>query len=389
VILHVWSFGGDPVAAAGFEHPGLLAVYHVRCDARSIDRRASAIAVEQSVELPLTAIDDDFVLARIVGRVVDIRETAHGVFEVRIALSPETVAQDPGQLMNMLFGNTSLHDEVTLVDVVFPPDLVAALGGPRHGVDGLRRRAQAGRRALTCSALKPQGLGSDRLADLAERFARGGVDYVKDDHGLADQSYSPFATRVEAISRRLRDLAQADGGTRYIPSLSGSLDAMRRQILLAQQEGVDVVMVAPMIAGLANVHQLVQENPGLAFVAHPTMAGAARVAPPLLIGKIFRMVGIDAVIFPNHGGRFGYSPETCRGIAATALGELNGVRPAMPVPAGGMSRERVAEMLDFYGPDIMLLIGGALLGAGARLIEATAAFVSDVQGYRHGRNDDG
>jgi hypothetical protein len=38
-------------------------------------------------------------------------------------------------------------------------------------------------------------------------------------------------------------------------------------------------------------------------------------------------------------------------------------------------------MLDFYGPDIMLLIGGALLTAGARLIEATAAFVSDVQGY--------
>ena len=148
-------------------------------------------------------------------------------------------------------------------------------------------------------------------------------------------------------------------------------------------------MVAPMIAGLANVHQLVQENPGLAFVAHPTMAGAARIAPPLLMGKIFRMIGVDAVIFPNHGGRFGYSPETCRGLAAAALGELNGLRPAMPVPAGGMSRERVGEMLDFYGPDIMLLIGGALLSAGARLIEATAAFVSDVQGYRHGRNGDG
>ncbi len=368
----------------------MLAVYHVRCDAQSIDRRALALALEQSVELPLAAIDDDFVLAHIVGRVVDVRAAGPGVFEVRIALSPETVAQDPGQLMNMLFGNTSLHEDVTLADVLFPPDLVATLGGPRHGVDGLRRRAQAGRRALTCSALKPQGLGSDRLADLAERFARGGVDYVKDDHGLADQSYSPFATRLEAISRRLRNLQRADGHrTHYIPSLSGSLDAMRRQILAAQQEGIDVVMVAPMIAGLANVHQLVQENPGLAFVAHPTMAGAARIAPPLLMGKIFRMIGVDAVIFPNHGGRFGYSPETCRGLAAAALGELNGLRPAMPVPAGGMSRERVGEMLDFYGPDIMLLIGGALLSAGARLIDATAAFVSDVQGYRHGRNGDG
>jgi len=367
----------------------LLAVYHVRCDAQSIDRRAGAIALEQSVEMPLAAIDDDFVLARIVGRVVDVRETAQGLFEVRIALSPETVARDPGHLMNMLFGNTSLHEDVTLVDVEFAPDLVAAFGGPRHGVAGLRRRARACVRALTCSALKPQGLGSDRLAELAERFARGGVDYVKDDHGLADQSYSPFAARVQAISRRLRSLASADGHrTGYIPSLSGSLDAMRRQILIAQQEDIDVVMVAPMIAGLANIHQLVQEHPAFAFVAHPAMAGAARIAPPLLIGKIFRMIGIDAVIFPNHGGRFGYSAETCRRLAAAALGELAGLRPCMPVPAGGMSRERVPEMLDFYGPDIMLLIGGALLSAGAHLIEATAAFVSDVQGYRYGRNGD-
>ena len=54
-------------------------------------------------------------------------------------------------------------------------------------------------------------------------------------------------------------------------------------------------------------------------MAHPTMAGAARIAPPLLIGKVFRLLGADAVIFPNHGGRFGYSPEICRRLAQTAL----------------------------------------------------------------------
>jgi ribulose-bisphosphate carboxylase large chain len=57
----------------------------------------------------------------------------------------------------------------------------------------------------------------------------------------------------------------------------------------------------------------------------------------------------------------------------------------VPVPAGGMSRDRVPEMLDFYGVDIMLLIGGALLEAGAQLVAATAAFVTEVQSYRHGK----
>jgi ribulose-bisphosphate carboxylase large chain len=54
----------------------------------------------------------------------------------------------------------------------------------------------------------------------------------------------------------------------------------------------------------------------------------------------------------------------------------------VPVPAGGMTRERVPEMLDFYGTDIMLLIGGALLEAGPGLVEATAAFVTQVHDYR-------
>ena len=144
----------------------MLVTYHVRCDARSIDARADAIAIEQSVEMPIVAITDDFVRREIVGRVDDIRPLAADLFEVRIALSAETVGEDPGQLINMLFGNTSLHDDVTLVDVDVPVDLVMQFGGPRHGVPGLRRRAGADTRALTCSALKPQGLPAAELAQL-------------------------------------------------------------------------------------------------------------------------------------------------------------------------------------------------------------------------------
>jgi ribulose-bisphosphate carboxylase large chain len=365
-------------------HPVVEAVYHVRSDARSIEERARAIAIEQSVEMPLGAIGDEFVRAQIVGRVCAIEERSSGLFEVRIALAGETVGTDPGQLINMLFGNTSLHADVALHDVELPGELVAAFAGPRHGLYALRRRVGAPVRALTCSALKPQGLPAAKLAELALRFAQGGIDYVKDDHGLADQAYSRFATRVEAIAAALRGAGSPAGpATRYVPSLSGDLDAMRQQIEVARGAGVDTVMVAPMIAGLANFHRLVREHPDMAFFAHPTLAGAA-IAPPLLFGKLFRMLGADAVIFPNHGGRFGYSPETCARLASTALRDWHGLRATVPVPAGGMTRDRVAEMLDFYGVDVMLLIGGALLEAGARLVEATSAFVTEVQRYRHG-----
>jgi ribulose-bisphosphate carboxylase large chain len=289
------------------------------------------------------------------------------------------VGSDAGQLLNMLFGNTSLQEDVVLLDAELPAALVQSLAGPRHGLGGLRDRVSAGRRALTCSALKPQGLSPQRLAELARRFADGGIDYIKDDHGLAEQRYSSFEARVEAIAGTL-----AGTPTGYLPSLSGDLDSMRRQIAFARNCGIQAALLAPMIAGFSNVQALVDEHPDIAFMAHPTMGGAARIAPPLLIGKLFRLIGMDAVVFPNHGGRFGYSPETCRSLARAALREWRGLRPAVPVPAGGMTPNRVPEMLEFYGADIMLLIGGGLLAARERLTEETAAFVSAIRNYQYG-----
>ncbi|HEY7242335.1 MAG TPA: RuBisCO large subunit C-terminal-like domain-containing protein [Xanthobacteraceae bacterium] len=362
-------------------HPRLSATYHIHSDARAIETRAQALAVEQSVEMPLAAIDDPFVRTEIVGRVEAIAPKENGKFEVRIALASETVGDDPGQLLNMLFGNSSLHDDVTLYDVELPSSLEQCFGGPRHGLHGLRRRAGASARALTCAPLKPQGLSPRRLADLARRYALGRIDFIKDDHGLADQAYAPFEVRVATIAEALRKIDSRSASARYVPSLSGDLETMRRQIATASAVGLDTVMVAPMIAGLSNFHRLVREHPQIAFVAHPGMAGAARIAPALLLGKLFRMLGADAVIFPNYGGRFGYTPDICRALAREAVARREHLEPCMPVPAGGMHAGRVAEMLDFYGAEAMLLIGGALLEAGARLIEATAAFVEQV--HRH------
>ena len=48
------------------------------------------------------------------------------------------------------------------------------------------------------------------------------------------------------------------------------------------------------------------------------------------------------------------------------------------MPAGGMSVERVPEIVAAYGRDSMLLIGGNLLLAGERLAERSRDFVTAV-----------
>ena len=362
----------------------ITAIYHVRSDARSIESRAHAIAVEQSVEMPLTAINDEDIRDEIVGRVEDIGDIGNGVFAVHIGLAAATVGDDPGQLINMLFGNTSLQDDATLYDAEFPAELMRRFGGPHHGLAGFRQRTGVKGRAFTCAALKPQGLSPVRLAELAARFARGGIDFVKDDHGLADQDYSPFEARVNAVADALRKVGEETGHrARYVPSITGAASAARSYIAQARTAGLDHVMAQPMIMGLSNFRDLVDGFPSMNFFAHPALAGAARIDPALLFGKLFRMLGADTVIFPNHGGRFGYSPQTCRRIAGAALAPWHGREAAIPVPAGGMGMGRVGEMLDFYGAEVMLLIGGALLDAGERLTEETAAFVRTVKDYRY------
>jgi ribulose-bisphosphate carboxylase large chain len=51
----------------------------------------------------------------------------------------------------------------------------------------------------------------------------------------------------------------------------------------------------------------------------------------------------------------------------------------MPVPAGGMRIERVAEMIAQFGTDTMLLIGGNLLEAGDAMPQRAREFVEQVR----------
>jgi len=110
-----------------------------------------------------------------------------------------------------------------------------------------------------------------------------------------------------------------------------------------------------------------------------------RIAPPLLLGKLFRLFGADATIFPNAGGRFGYGADVCAGIADAARAPWHHLAPMLPVPAGGMSVERVPEMRALFGDDAMLLIGGSLLSAGDQLLDRCRAFVEAVSERRSPR----
>ena len=362
----------------------LFVTYHIRSTPQEIAARAEGVALEQSVELPRPAVRDPHIVENILGRVETIELLDDDLYEVVIRLARATTGDDPAQWLNMLFGNTSLQSDVLLVDVTMPDAMLPAFAGPQAGSAGLRALVDGYDRPLTCTALKPQGLPAAQLAAFCKTFALAGIDFIKDDHGLANQAYSPFAERVALCQAAVAE-ANAETGrhARYVPNLLGGPRAMAEQARICRDLGVEVVMIEPMLVGLPVMHELVADGLGMAVMAHPAFAGALRIAPELLYGKIFRLFGADAVIYPNYGGRFSYSQQTCADLAANLRRPWGPIKDALPVPAGGMQVDRVQEMIDFYGDDTILLIGGSLYMAGDALFERSRTFAENVQKGSH------
>ena len=116
--------------------------YHVRASAADIESAAAALALEQSVEVPAAVVRDPWVREHVMGRIASIEPLDAGRFRVGIRLATLTTGHDAAQAINMLFGNSSLHEHVELVDADFPQDFVAAFSGPRHGIDGIDHQIQ-------------------------------------------------------------------------------------------------------------------------------------------------------------------------------------------------------------------------------------------------------
>jgi len=360
----------------------LTTTYLIESEPDQIAARAEALAIEQSVECPLEAVRDQRIRDEVVARVASIAPAAPGRYRVDVEIAVQTTGGETAQLINMIFGNCSLWENVQFVDVALPPDLLARFPGPRHGIAGIRALLDAPHRPLTSAAMKPQGMSVAQLAAMCRTFALAGIDVIKDDHGIADQAYSPFEARVRACQAAVNDAVRATGKPAfYAPHLIGTPRVLRERARFARDEGVRFVLVAPMVVGLPAFRDLVDEFPDFVYLAHPSFGGAARIAPPLLFGKLFRLLGADAPIFVNYGGRFAYAQDDCGALAAAARAPWGDLAPSLPVPAGGMRLDRVDELLGFYGPDTMLLIGGNLLLAeGDALLARAQEFVAKVAG---------
>lgn len=343
-------------------------IYHIVGNYEEVMRKAEDICIEQTVEFPADLVPDDDIRGSIFGRIEEIRESGEHSYHVRISYAIEIVQHEITQFLNVVFGNISLKPGIRVQDLWLPEALLRDYRGPRFGIPGIRSLMGEPDRPLLCTAIKPMGLSVAELSRQAYEFALGGVDIIKDDHGLTNQSFSTYRERVSRCVESVQKANQQSSRiSLYAPNVTAPGDQLFERAYFAKQAGAGALLVSPGLVGFDRMQALADdEQIALPVLYHPTFLGSFVTSPlnginhRVIFGLIARLAGADVVIFPNFGGRFSFTREECLSIAQATREPFGHLKPIFPAPAGGMKMERIAEMLETYGQDVILLIGGDL-----------------------------
>jgi len=335
-------------------------------DAKASDVLIDAIRVEQTIEFPYK-LAKTWIQNEVVGQVVSKKEKDNKSV-VTISYADEVVGNELPQFLNLLWGNVSLFNGVKVTDINFPESFLNSFSGPRFGMQGLRNLLKIEQRPILMTALKPMGESSLDLAKMAKTLAEGGIDVIKDDHNLANQPWAKWQERVETIANAINK-ANEEFGTNaiYAPSLNRPTDQLIMAAKFAKQIGCKGLLVLPGICGFDAMRVIAEDNEiALPILSHPALLGSHVMNPnhglshAITFATLVRIAGGDFTIFPNHGGRFSFSLNECKSIVEASLSKLGNIKPISAALAGGMTVERTAEIVNNFGKDITILIGGAL-----------------------------
>jgi ribulose-bisphosphate carboxylase large chain len=337
--------------------------------------KASDITIEQTVEFPADLVPEHIKAEGVLGKIEHFIKISERQYDCTISFANEIAGNEITQFINVMFGNISLKPGIKIQKIELNAGLKSFIKGPRFGIQKLREVWNIHNRPLICSALKPMGLSSNDLAHLAGEFAQGGVDLIKDDHGLANQFFSSFEERVEKCQKAI---SQNNPNTIYAPNISGNHHEIKKRALFAKEVGCKALLISPALTGFDAISMLAQDNEiNLPIIAHPAFIGSFLTSAEngfshyALLGQLMRIIGADISIYPNFGGRFSFTQNECETIVKGCLDPLVGLPSIFPCPGGGMNFQNVPEMLQVYGDDVIYLMGGGLFKKGPDLIKNT------------------
>jgi len=361
----------------------LIAKYHVETDL-PIKKAAEAIAAEQSTGTWTEVRGSDNPLA---ARVISAEGTEVEIGFPEELFEPGNIPQYLSVVAGNLFGLEALK-KVRLQDVIFPESLMHAHKGPRFGIEDARRILGVHNRPLVGTIVKPKvGLDPKGTAAIASAAVRGGLDLVKDDETLTDQSFCRLIPRLEAVMNSL-DKVEKETGKKafYAVNVTTGADQILERAEEAVDHGANMVMVDVLTAGYSAL-EVLSRNVNVPVHVHRTMHGAftrdkAHGISMLVISRLVRMTGGTNLHTGSYMGKM--AGETRENdLSRDALREeWHGLKRVFPVASGGIYPAKVHGNLDGYGIDCIVQAGGGVHGHPDGTVAGARAMVQAVEAWQ-------
>lgn len=351
--------------------------------------KAQDICIEQTIEFPQDLVTKPLILDCIIGKIESFEEVEKG-YLAKISFAVEITSFEFTQLLNVIFGNISIKPGIKVQKINLPESFLKNFKGPKFGIEGIRKLLNVYERPLLFTALKPMGLSAKELGELAYKFALGGIDIIKDDHGLTNQIFAPFEERVKYCVEGVEKANQETGANAiYVPNITASYDETIVRAKKAQDFGSKGILISPALTGFDAIKKLADDEKfNIPIFSHPAFLGSyltcceSGFSHYSLLGQITRLAGADGVVYPNFGGRFSFSKQECIDIAEATKADMANIKPIFPCPGGGMSLDKVPEMIRVYGKEVVFLMGGGLFRHSDDLVENCKYFRKMVENIK-------
>lgn len=361
----------------------LIAKYHVETDL-PIAKAAEAIAAEQSTGTWTAVRGSDNPLA---ARVIRAEGTEVEIGFPEELFEPGNIPQYLSVVAGNLFGLGALK-KVRLQDLIFPESLMRAHKGPRFGIEDARRILGVYDRPLVGTIVKPKvGLDPKGTARVAEEAVRGGLDLVKDDETLTNQSFCPLIPRLEAVMSSL-DRVEKETGKKafYAVNVTTGGDRILERAEEAVDHGANMVMIDVLTAGFSAL-EVLSRNVKVPVHVHRTMHGAltrdkAHGISMVVISRLVRMAGGTNLHSGSYMGKMAKETQENDMSRDALRNEWYGLKRVFPVASGGIYPAKVHGNLDGYGIDCIVQAGGGVHGHPDGTAAGAMAMVQAVEAWQ-------
>jgi ribulose-bisphosphate carboxylase large chain len=301
------------------------------------------------------------------------------------------------QVLSCIAGNIlgmKAVESIRLADCDWPAGLTRSFAGPQFGSAVKSEFLDASDRPALATVPKPKvGLSAEEHARVGYEAWTGGVDLLKDDENLTNQSFNAFADRVTESFEKAEQ-AEAETGERkdYLVNVTADVETMKERAEFVDKQGGNFVMVDVVTVGwgaVQSIREFAGER-GLAIHAHRAMHAAFdrlshHGVSMRVLAQIARLTGVDHI----HTGTANLGKlenEDTAGINEWLRSDLHGVSDVLPVASGGLHPGTVEPLLDALGTNVMVQAGGGIHGHPDGTHEGAKALRAAVEAYSNGQS---